>query len=478
VPTQLFIGGSWHDSSSGRTFATVNPATGEHLAEIAEAGRADIDKAVQAARAAFDGPWRWLKPYDRQVLLLRLADLCEEHLEDIAHLETLDMGAPLWRTRLTSARCVQLLRWYAANAVLLSGEHIPNSADGEFLTFTAREPVGVVGAIVPWNAPMVMAVWKAGPALATGCTVVIKPAEDAPLAPLLFAQLCAEAGVPDGVVNVVPGMGAVAGAALAEHTGVDKVSFTGSRDVGKAIVQASAGNLKRVTLELGGKSPDIVLADADLDRAVPGVAMAVYANSGQICSAGTRLFVHNQIFDEFVERVASYTNTLSVGDGLEAGVQIGPVISAKQQNRIHSYFERATAEGARALAGGAPRQSGGGYFVSPTIFTDVQDRMSIAREEIFGPVISALRFDDLDEVAYRANKSEYGLGAGVWTRDVGDALKLSSRIRSGTVWVNCYQRMDPAVPFGGYKESGYGREGGRQQFDDYLNTKAVWIATD
>ncbi|WP_141007852.1 aldehyde dehydrogenase family protein [Nocardioides humi] len=478
----MFIGGSWLDPHSEQTLPVLNPATGAVLCDVPAGDASDVDAAVSAARAAFDGPWQTWRPYDRQRLLLRLADLFEENVEEIARLETMDMGAPLSRTRMTSDRCVRLLRWYAANSVLLHGETIRNSAtDQDFLTYTAREPVGVVGAIVPWNAPMVMCVWKAGPALATGCTIVIKPAEEAPLAPLYFAEMCRQAGVPDGVVNVVTGDGETAGAALAAHSGVDKVSFTGSTTVGRAIVQASAANLKRVTLELGGKSPDIVLRDADLDKAVPGAAMAVFANSGQICSAGTRLFVEESVYDEFVERLAAFADDVVVADGFDVDAQIGPVISASQLNRIRGYLENASTEGARTVTGGIDDEQNsrsGGFFVRPTVFADVKDDMRIAREEIFGPVISALRFTDIDEVAHRANQLPYGLGAGVWTRDIGHAHRLADRLRSGTVWVNCYQRMDPAVPFGGFKESGYGREGGKEQFDDYLNTKAVWISTD
>jgi aldehyde dehydrogenase (NAD+) len=339
----------------------------------------------------------------------------------------------------------------------------------------------VVGAIIPWNGPLAATIWKIGPALATGCTVVLKPAEEAPLTALRLGELLLEAGVPEGVVNVVPGYGETAGAALASHMDVDKIAFTGSYLTGQKIIQASAGNLKRVSLELGGKSPDIVFADADLAATVPGAAMAVFSNSGQICSAGTRLFVEKRIYDEFVGQVGEFGRGLKVGNGLDPDTQIGPLVSEQQLDRVTGYLAAGKQEGARAVVGGA-RLTGGamdqGFFVPPTVFADVNDDMSIAREEIFGPVISAIPFEDVDEVIQRANATPFGLGSGVWTRDVGKAHRLTRAVRAGSVWVNCYQAMDPAVPFGGYKMSGYGRESGLQQLDEYLNVKAVWIKTD
>jgi aldehyde dehydrogenase (NAD+) len=343
-----------------------------------------------------------------------------------------------------------------------------------------KEPVGVVGAIIPWNGPLGASVWKIGPALATGCTVILKPAEEAPLTPLRLGELILEAGVPPGVVNIVPGFGETAGAALAAHAGVDKIAFTGSHLTGQKIIAASAGNLKRVSLELGGKSPDIVFADADLENAVPGAGMAVFANSGQICSAGTRLFVERRIYDEFVGRVADFGNGLKVGDGIDPKTQIGPLVSEQQLDRVTGYLSIGKQEGARAVSGGN-RLTGEaytrGYFVPPTVFADVRDDMRIAQDEIFGPVLSAIAFDDIDEVIVRANATSFGLGSGVWTRDVSKAHRLAKAIRAGSVWVNCYQAMDPAVPFGGYKMSGYGRESGLQHLEEYLNVKAVWIKT-
>jgi aldehyde dehydrogenase (NAD+) len=477
---QMLIDGKWCDAASGKRFETRNPATGEMLASVAEGDAEDINRAVAAARRAFEGPWSKAKPYERQGLLLKLADLVERHFDELSTLDTLDMGAPISRTRATRLRVLGMLRYYAGQTTALHGETIENSLPGEVFSYTLKEPVGVVGAIIPWNSPLTASVWKIGPALATGCTVVLKPAEEAPLASLRLAELALEAGVPAGVVNVVPGYGETAGAALAAHPDVDKVAFTGSHVTGQAIVRASAGNLKRVSLELGGKSPDIVFADADLDQAVPGAAMAVFANSGQICSAGTRLFVEQKVYHEFVGRVADYGKTLQVGNPLDPNTQIGPLVSEQQLDRVTGYFEVGAKEGARTLTGGGRLTDGAlakGYFVPPTVFTNVRDEMRIAQEEIFGPVISAIPFTDTDELIRRANATPFGLGSGVWTRDVSKAHRLAKAIRAGSVWVNCYQAMDPAVPFGGYKMSGYGRESGKQHLEEYLNVKAVWIKT-
>jgi aldehyde dehydrogenase (NAD+) len=475
----LLIDGKLVPAQSGRTFQTINPATGKVLAEVAEAGPADIDLAVAAARRAFEGPWSKWKPFDRQAVLLKLADLVDKNFDELAMLDTLDMGGPIAGTAAKRKRAVALLRFYAGLATSTHGQTIENSMPGEVFSYTLKEPVGVVAAINPWNGPLGLAIWKIAPALACGCTIVLKPAEQAPLSPLRLGELCLEAGIPPGVVNVVAGFGE-AGAALAAHPGVDKIAFTGSTEVGQHIIRASAGNLKRVSVELGGKSPNIVFADADLDAAVPGAAMAVFANSGQICSAGTRLFVERKAHDEFVEKLAKFAKGLKVGDPLDPTTQLGPLVSDTQLERVTGYLKRGKTDGAEAVAGGNRITDAGladGYFVQPTVFANVVDSMAIAREEIFGPVISAMPFDDIEEVIRRGNDTEYGLGSGVWTRNINNANRVSKGLRAGTVWINCYQAMDAAVPFGGYKMSGYGRESGTEHMEEFLQTKAVWIKT-
>ncbi len=477
---RMLIGGQWVPAVSGKTFESRDPATGKLLAKVAEGDAEDIERAVAAARRAFDGPWRKVKPFERQQMLLKLADLVERHFEELSLLDTLDMGAPISRTLANRRRVLGMLRYYAGMATALHGETVENSLPGEIFSYTLKEPVGVVGAIIPWNGPLGASVWKIGPALATGCTVILKPAEEAPLTPLRLGELILEAGIPEGVVNIVPGYGETAGAALAAHPGVDKVAFTGSHLTGQKIVQASAGNLKRVSLELGGKSPDIVFADADLETAAPGAGMAVFANSGQICSAGTRLFVERRVYDEFTDRVAAFGKSLQVGSSVDPKTQIGPLVSEQQLDRVTGYLRIGQEEGARALSGGSRVTEGPlaqGYFVPPTVFANVRDDMRIAQEEIFGPVLSAIPFQDIEEVIARANATPFGLGSGVWTRDVNKAHRLAKGIRAGSVWVNCYQAMDPAMPFGGYRMSGYGRESGLQHLEEYLNVKAVWIKT-
>lgn len=476
----MLIGGKRVPALSGQRFETRNPANGELLARVAQGSAEDVDLAVKAARAAFEGPWRRMKPAERQAIMLRLADLVEANFDELALLDTLDLGAPFSRTRMGKARAVALLRYYAGQTTLIAGDTLGNSAPGDVISQTFKEPVGVVAAINPWNGPIGMSVWKTAPVLATGCTLVMKPAEQTPLSALRFAELCLEAGVPEGVVNVVTGLGD-AGAALAAHPDVDKIAFTGSTGVGEKIIHAAAATMKRVTVELGGKSPNIVFADADLDKAVPGAAMAVFANAGQICSAGTRLFVHSSIHDEFMERLAAFTKTIRVGDPLDPATQIGPVVSAPQMDRILGFIDGASDEGARLVTGGC-RMSGAGYdagfFVEPTIFSGVADEMTIAREEVFGPVLSAFTFDTEDEAIARANATNFGLASGVWTRDLGTAHRVARAVRAGSVWINCYQMLDPGVPFGGYKLSGFGRESGPHHIEDYLETKAVWISLD
>ncbi|MFT4011871.1 MAG: aldehyde dehydrogenase family protein [Paracoccus sp. (in: a-proteobacteria)] len=477
----MFVAGSWVEAVSGQVIEARNPANGRLLATVPRGDARDIDQAVAAARRAFEGPWARWTPFERQALLLRIAERFEAEWEDLCLSDTLDMGMPISRTLANSRRVLGMLRFYAGQAVAIHGATIPNSFPGEILSQTVKEPLGVVGAIIPWNAPIAGSVWKIAPALAVGCTVVLKPSEEASLTVLMIARIMAEAGLPEGVLNVVTGLGAEAGAALAAHPGVDKIVFTGSTATGQAIARAATGNLKRVSLELGGKSPVIVCRDADIEKAVPVAAMAVFANSGQICIAGSRLFVAREIHDEFTARVADYAAKLRIGDGIQEGTEIGPIISARQARRVEGFLDKGRAEGARLLSGGARLEGAayeGGHFIAPTVFAGVEDAMTIAREEIFGPVISALPFDDLDEVVRRANDTPYGLAAGVFTTHLGTAHKLARRLKAGSVWVNMYHAIDPAVPFGGVKMSGYGREGGAEHLDEYLDTKAVWINTD
>jgi aldehyde dehydrogenase (NAD+) len=477
----LLIDGQWVEAEGRRTFETHNPATGELLAMVAEGDERDIDHAVLAARRAFNGRWRRFKPFQRQNVLLRLAELVEQNYQELCVLDTLDMGVPISRTLGNRSRIVETVRYYAGQTMSLQGDTIENSLDGQFFTCSLKEPIGVVGAIIPWNSPLYGTLKKIGVALAAGCTLVLKPAEESPLTALRIGELCLEAGIPDGVVNIVPGFGETAGARLSSHPDVDKVAFTGSHLTGQKIIQASASNVKSLSMELGGKSPNIVFADADLEKAVPGAAMAVFNNAGQICCAGTRMFVEREIYEEFVARVGSFGQKMRVGNGLDPDTEMGPLVSKEQLKRVTDYLTIGQQEGAHAVVGGR-RLSGDqydkGYFVPPTVFSNVKDSMRIAREEIFGPVISAIPFDDIEEVVERANDTIFGLGGGVWTQNVGKAHKIAKAIRAGTVWVNAYNIMDPAVPFGGYKMSGYGREGGAHHVDEYLQTKALILNTD
>jgi phenylacetaldehyde dehydrogenase len=476
-PKRMLIGGKWVDALSGKTFKTFDPSNGDVLATVAEGDRQDIDLAVKAARKAFEnGPWPEMTPSERGRLLLKLADLLEQHLEEFAQLESLDNGKPLTIARVADVPlAVDLFRYMAGWSTKIEGNTIPISAKGaSYFAYTRREPVGVIGQIIPWNFPLLMAAWKLGPALAVGCTVVLKPAEQTPLSALRLGELAMEAGFPDGVLNVVPGFGETAGAALAAHPDVDKVAFTGSTEVGKLILNAASGNLKKVSLELGGKSPNIVLADADAKAAIAGSSHAIFFNHGQCCTAGSRLLVHKSLFDEVVEGVARRAKKIQVGPGLDPATNMGPLVSEEQQNRVCGYLESGIRDGAKALAGGQKR-SGKGYFVEPTVLVNTTPDMKVVREEIFGPVVTAIPFDEPEQVLAVANDSVYGLAAAVWTRDLSKAHQLAAKLRAGTVWVNCYNVFDAALPFGGYKQSGWGREMGHDVLELYTETKAVCI---
>ena len=476
-PHQILIDGKWMNAASGKTFPTYNPATGEVLADVAEGDREDVERAVKAARKAFTGPWSRLTASERGRLIWKLADLLEAHLDEFALIETLDNGKPLAVARAADVPlAVDLFRYMAGWATKLEGTTIPISVPytpgAKYLAYTLREPVGVVAQIIPWNFPLLMAAWKLGPALASGCTVVLKPAEQTPLSALRLGQLFSEAGFPDGVVNIVPGYGETAGAALASHPDVDKVAFTGSTEVGKLIVHAATGNLKKVSLELGGKSPNVVFKDADLDTAIAGSASAIFFNHGQCCCAGSRLYVERPVYDRVVEGVANQAKKIKVGSGLEADTNMGPLVSQEQLDRVCNYLEIGISEGAKAMAGGK-KVGDRGYFVEPTVLVNTQESMKVVQEEIFGPVVAAIPFDDPEELMPRANDTVYGLAAGIWTKDISKAHRLAEGLRAGTVWINCYNIFDAALPFGGYKQSGWGREMGKDVLELYSQTKAV-----
>jgi aldehyde dehydrogenase (NAD+) len=475
--TQMLIDGKWRESVSGKRFATVNPATEEVIAEVAEGDAADIELAVKAARRAFDtGPWRKTDARDRGIMMNRLADLIESHIDELAELETLDNGKPISESRNADLPLViDCFRYYAGWADKIHGQTIP--IRGNYFCYTRREPVGVAGQIIPWNFPMLMVAWKWGPALAAGCTVVLKPAEQTPLTALRMGELALEAGFPEGVINIVPGFGETAGASLVAHPGVDKIAFTGEGKTAQIIMRSAAETLKRITFELGGKSPNIVFADADLDAAVDGAILGLYLNQGQCCCAGSRVFAQDKVYDQFVERLAEKVKGRKLGDPFDPATQQGPQVDKAQYDKIMSYIEKGKAQGARCVTGGE-RHGDKGFFITPTVFADVQDNMAIACDEIFGPVMSVVKFSDTEEVITRANTTDYGLAAAVWTRDIGKAHAIANRVRAGTVWVNCYDVFDAAAPFGGFKRSGIGRELGEKALDNYTELKTVTVALD
>ena len=478
APKKNLIGGHWCEAQSGLTLDVRNPATGEVFARVPAADAADIDQAVRAARSAFESQgWRGARPIDRERWLLKLAELVEANAQELAEIETLDNGKPVTLARRVDVtQAADFLRYIAGWATKIEGSTVEASAPAfrknEFFAYTRREPVGVVGAIIPWNFPLLMAAWKVGPALAAGCTVVLKPAEDTPLTALRFAELALEAGFPAGVLNVVTGFGHIAGAALAAHPGVNKISFTGSTQVGKLIGKAAMDNMTRVSLELGGKSPVIVLDDADPKAAAAGAANAVFFNMGQVCVAGSRLYVQRGIFDAVLEGVSAGAQKLRIGPGLDPNSQLGPLVSEKQMNRVRGYIQSGIDDGGRVLTGGE-RIGERGYFVKPTVLTGLGEQTRIVQEEVFGPVVVATPFDDLDEVVKLANSTPYGLAASIWSNDLKRVQRLIPRIEAGTVWVNCHGVMDNALPFGGYKQSGIGREMGSSLIDHYTETKSV-----
>jgi aldehyde dehydrogenase (NAD+) len=473
--TQCFIGGKWLPAASGKTFETIHPATEEVIAEIAEGDAEDVELAVDAAREAFDnGPWPRMDARDRGILINRLADLIAEDAEELAAIETLDNGKPISDARKADIPLViDCLRYYAGWADKIQGRTIP--VRGDYFCYTRREPVGVVGQIIPWNFPALMVAWKWGPALTAGCTIVMKPAEQTPLSCLRMARLAQEAGIPDGVINVVPGYGPTAGAAVVRHPGVDKVAFTGELSTAQTIQREAAATTKRLTFELGGKSPNVIFADSDLESAVAGAHFALYFNQGQCCCAGSRLFVEQKVYDEVVDRIAKKNKQTKIGDPFDPETQQGPQVDKAQFDKILKYIDFGKKDGAKCVTGGK-RFGDRGYFVEPTLFADVKDDMRIAREEIFGPVMSVLRFKDVDELIRRANDTNFGLAAAVWTRDVAKAHRFAREVRAGTIWVNCYDVFDAAAPFGGFKQSGLGRELGEAGLDAYTETKTVMVS--
>lgn len=480
-PKKMLIGGEWVGSASGETLATLDPATGAALTEVPSGNAEDIERAVRAARQAFeDSAWSRMRPAERERLLLRLADLVEAHAQQFAEIEALDSGKSVVLARhVDVALAIDYLRYMAGWATKIEGStldvSVPYAPKGEFFAFTRAEPVGVVGAIIPWNFPLLMVAWKVAPALATGCTIVLKPAEETPLSALRFAELAVEAGYPPGVLNIVTGLGHSAGAALAKHPGINKITFTGSTEIGKLVGKAAIDNMTRISLELGGKSPVIVLDDADPEQAAAGAAQAIFFNQGEVCCAGSRLYVHKKLFDKVVSGVADIAGRMKLGAGIDPSTEIGPLVSEKQMQRVCGYIRSGLEQGAKAATGGG-RAGDVGYFVQPTVLVNTRQDMRVVQEEIFGPVVVAMPYEDLDEVAALANDTVYGLGASIWSNDLSRVHKLIPRIKAGTIWVNCHSVIDSALPFGGFKQSGFGREGGRAVLDQYMEKKSVLIA--
>jgi len=476
VRTDLFINNEWRPAASGNRFPVVNPATEEVIAQVAQGDAADADHAVAAAKSCFESDaWRKLSARSRGRLLMKAADLLEARLDEFARLETAHNGKTLFESKIEVAMAASTLRYYGGWADKITGDTLP--VDGSFFTYTLREPVGVVGAIVPWNFPLNIASWKFAPALAAGCTIVLKPASETPLTALAFGDIALEAGFPPGAFNVVSGGGSTAGAALVRHPGVDKISFTGSTEVGRQIMQMASESNKRVTLELGGKSPNIIFADADLKAAVRGAQTGIFYGKGEVCAAGSRLLVERSVHDQVVEQLAENAKKLVVGDPLDKNTRMGAVVSRKQQETVLGYIKKGVDEGATLVAGGKAAQANGkGYFVEATVFDQVTPEMTIAREEIFGPVLAVLSFDDFDHAVKLGNQSMYGLAAGIWTKDIQKAHRAAKAIRAGTVWINTYNFYDPAAPFGGFKSSGFGRDLGADALDGFLETKTVWVA--
>jgi len=475
---QLFIDGKWMDAESGKTFETPNPSTGATLAEVAEADKADVDKAVAAARRAFEGKWSKMSARDRGRLMYKLSQLIDANSQELAALETSDNGKPIRESQYVDIpQVVENFEYFAGFATKIEGETIP--VPGQMFNYTLREPLGVCGQIIPWNFPLLMAAWKLAPALAAGNTIVLKPAEQTPVTAMELGKLIQEAGFPDGVVNIVPGYGETAGAALASHPGIDKIAFTGSTEVGKLIAREAAQNLTKVSLELGGKAPNIVFADADIEQAVNGAMMSIFFNQGQVCCAGSRLFLHEEVKDEFLDNFKERASRMKVGNPMDTATHMGPQVSEEQLNRIKSYVEIARGEGATVLAGGEPPQLEGdfraGYFFQPTIFSEVTNQMRVAQEEIFGPVVSVITFKDEEDLIQQANATIYGLSAGIWTRDITRAHRFAREIKAGVVWINTFNMFNAASPFGGYKQSGYGREMGKHALDLYTQVKSVWV---